>query len=69
MGLQRQPYLVKQPRNISFQHGRQTIHNQTMRKHWVSTPQVRLVKWMFTVAFVTLDGEESVERLIYSRNK
>ena len=33
-----------------------------------TTPQVRLVKWMFTVAFVTPNGKESVEGLIYSRD-
>lgn len=30
------------------------------------TPQVRLVKWMFTAVFVTPDGTESLENLIYS---
>ena len=34
-----------------------------------STPQVRLVKWMFTTVFVTLDGESEVDGLIYSPNK
>lgn len=31
-----------------------------------STPEIRLVKWMFTVAFVTPDGQKDVEGLIYS---
>lgn len=31
-----------------------------------STPEVRLVKWMFTVVFVTPDGQDSVDGLIYS---
>lgn len=31
-----------------------------------TTPEVRLVKWMFTVAFVTLDGEQALEGLIFS---
>lgn len=31
-----------------------------------TTPEVRLVKWMFTVAFVTLDGEHAIEGLEYS---
>ena len=31
-----------------------------------TTPEVRLVKWMFTVAFVTLDGEQVLEGLIFS---
>ncbi len=34
-----------------------------------STEQVRLVKWMFTAVFVTLDGERAVEGLIYSPEK
>ena len=34
-----------------------------------SLPQVRLQKWMFTCAFVTLDGENAVEGLIYSPDK
>lgn len=31
-----------------------------------STPEVRLQKWMFTFVFVTPDGENAVEDLIYS---
>lgn len=31
-----------------------------------TTPEVRLVKWMFTVAFVTPDGEQALEGLIFS---
>ncbi|MDE6450897.1 MAG: family 20 glycosylhydrolase, partial [Odoribacter sp.] len=31
-----------------------------------SIPEIRLVKWMFTVVFVTLDGEKAVDGLIYS---
>ena len=34
-----------------------------------SLPQVRLQQWMFTCAFVTLDGENAVEGLIYSSDK
>ncbi len=30
-----------------------------------STPEVRLVKWMFTTVFVTLDGREAVKGLVY----
>lgn len=33
------------------------------------TSEVRLVKWMFTTVFVTLDGNESVDGLIYSPDK
>ena len=32
-------------------------------------PEVRLVKWMFTAVFVTLDGEQAVDGLIYSPEK
>lgn len=32
-------------------------------------PQVRLVKWMFTTVFVTLDGTKAVDGLIYSPDK
>ncbi len=32
------------------------------------TPQVRLVKWMFTAVFVTPDGSEALDNLIYSSN-
>ena len=32
-------------------------------------PQVRLVKWMFTAVFVTLDGQQAVDGLIYSPEK
>ena len=28
--------------------------------------EVRLVKWMFTTVFVTLDGEDAVKGLVYS---
>jgi len=31
--------------------------------------ETRLVKWMFTTVFVTLDGEKAVEGLIYSPEK
>ncbi len=34
-----------------------------------STPEVRLVKWMFTFVFVTPDGEKAVDGLIYSPDK
>lgn len=33
------------------------------------TPEVRLVKWMFTTVFVTLDGDKAVEGLIYSPDR
>lgn len=32
-------------------------------------PEIRLVKWMFTTVFVTLDGKKAVEGLIYSPEK
>ena len=41
--------------------------NKVMLKF--TTPQVRLVKWMFTTVFVTLDGEHAVDGLIYSPEK
>ena len=31
-----------------------------------TTPEVRLVKWMFTCVFVTPDGEKAVDGLVYS---
>jgi hypothetical protein len=31
-----------------------------------NTPEVRLVKWMFTAVFVTLDGQKAVDGLVYS---
>lgn len=34
-----------------------------------TTNEVRLVKWMFTTIFVTLDGEKAVEGLVYSPEK
>lgn len=34
-----------------------------------TTPEVRLVKWMFTFVFVTPDGKREVENLIYSPDK
>lgn len=34
-----------------------------------STPEVRLVKWMFTAVFVTPDGSKAVDGLIYSPEK
>lgn len=34
-----------------------------------TTPEVRLVKWMFTTVFVTPDGEKAVDRLVYSPEK
>ena len=33
------------------------------------TEEVRLVKWMFTTVFVTLDGQKAVDGLIYSPDK
>lgn len=33
------------------------------------TAEVRLVKWMFTAVFVTLDGENAVDGLVYSLDK
>ena len=34
-----------------------------------SVYETRLIKWMFTTAFVTLDGEKAVEGLVYSPEK
>ena len=34
-----------------------------------SSPEVRLVKWMFTFVFVTPDGEKALDGLIYSPDK
>lgn len=34
-----------------------------------NTPEVRLVKWMFTFVFVTPDGEKALDGLIYSPDK
>ncbi len=34
-----------------------------------TTPEVRLVKWMFTAVFVTPDGEMAVDGLIYSPDR
>lgn len=34
-----------------------------------TTPEVRLVKWMFTTVFVTLDGQKAVDGLVYSPDK
>ena len=34
-----------------------------------SSPEVRLQKWMFTFVFVTPDGKNAVEGLIYSPDK
>ena len=33
------------------------------------TDEVRLVKWMFTTVFVTLDGEKAIDGLVYSPDK
>lgn len=34
-----------------------------------STPEIRLVKWMFTTVFVSLDGDKAMDGLIYSPDK
>ena len=34
-----------------------------------TTPEVRLVKWMFTAVFVTPDGSRAVDGLTYSPDK
>lgn len=34
-----------------------------------TSPEVRLVKWMFTAVFVTPDGENAVDGLVYSPDK
>lgn len=31
--------------------------------------EIRLVKWMFTAIFVTMDGDQSIENLVYSPDK
>ena len=30
------------------------------------TPEVRLVKWMFTTVFVTPDGQKAMDGIVYS---
>lgn len=34
-----------------------------------TSPEVRLVKWMFTAVFVTPDGQKALEGLVYSPDK
>jgi hypothetical protein len=34
-----------------------------------SRPEVRLVKWMFTAVFVTLDGKNALDNIVYSPDK
>ena len=34
-----------------------------------TTDEVRLVKWMFTTVFVTLDGRQAVGSLIYDPDR
>lgn len=34
-----------------------------------TSPEVRLVKWMFTTVFVTPDGQKALEGLVYSPDK
>ncbi len=58
-------FTARPPQKVTLQKG----WNKVFIKLPVSTfhlPEVRLVKWMFTTVFVTLDGEKAVEGLIYS---
>lgn len=60
--------VVRQPVPVMLQKG----WNKVFMKLPVgkfSTDEVRLVKWMFTAVFVTLDGEEAVEGLVYSPDR
>lgn len=57
----------RQPLQVSLHKG----WNKLMLKLPVGkfqTPQIRLVKWMFTAVFVTPDGTEALDNLIYSSN-
>ncbi len=60
--------VVREPISVNLQKG----WNKVFLKLPVgkfSTAEVRLVKWMFTTVFVTLDGESEVKGLIYSPDK
>ncbi len=60
--------VVRDPMSVTLNRG----WNKVLLKLPVgkfSVPEVRLVKWMFTVVFVTLDGEKAVDGLIYSPEK
>ena len=61
-------FTAREPQRVTLQKG----WNKVFIKLPVGTfriPEVRLVKWMFTSVFVTLDGEEAVDGLIYSPDK
>jgi len=66
--LRNENWEVRQPIQVTLQKG----WNKLLIKLPVggyTTPQVRLVKWMFTAVFVTPDGSKSLENIIYDPNK
>ena len=66
--LENENYVVRPPLSIQLHKG----WNKILLKLPVgkfTQPEIRLVKWMFTTVFVTLDGKKAVEGLIYSPEK
>ena len=60
--------VVRPPLEVRLQKGWNKVFMKLPVGKFTS-PEVRLVKWMFTAVFVTPDGQKAVEGLIYSPNK
>ena len=66
--LKNENFTARSPQPVTLQKG----WNKVLIKLPIakfSTPEVRLQKWMFTFVFVTPDGSERVEGLVYSPEK
>lgn len=60
--------VVRPPLEVRLQKGWNKVLVKLPVGKFVS-PEVRLVKWMFTVVFVTPDGQKAVDGLVYSPDK
>ena len=66
--LENENCVVREPISVELQKGWNRVFLKLPVGRF-STKEVRLVKWMFTTVFVSLDGETEVEGLIYSPDK
>ena len=60
--------VVRPPLEVRLQKGWNKVFMKLPVGKFIS-PEVRLVKWMFTAVFVTPDGQKALEGLVYSPDK
>ena len=60
--------VVRPPLEVRLQKGWNKVFMKLPVGKFTS-PEVRLVKWMFTTVFVTPDGQKALEGLVYSPDK